>query len=50
MVTDATYVVHWYNDDLQKLSRPKDAIEIRALADKQLFAHIAQYDAQVGAP
>ena len=50
VVTDATYVVHWYNDDLQKLSRPKDAIEIRALADKQLFAHIAQYDAQVGAP
>ena len=49
VVTDATYVVHWYNDDLQKLSRPKDASEIRALADKQLFAHIARYDAQVGA-
>ena len=50
VVTDATYVVHWYNDNMRKLSRPKDASEVHALADKQLFAHIAQYYAQVSEP
>jgi hypothetical protein len=47
-VTDATYVVHWYNDNMRKLARPKDAGEVRALADQQLFSHLAQRFAQVG--
>jgi hypothetical protein len=42
VVTDATYVVHWYNDNMRKLSRPRDSKELGALADHQLFAHIAQ--------
>jgi len=47
VVTDATYIVHWYNDNLRKLPRPEDASEVCALADHQLFAHIAQRYAQV---
>jgi len=42
VVTDATYVVHWYNDNMRNLSRPNNAGEVRALADKQLFAHLAE--------
>ena len=33
VVTDATYVVHWYNDDLRKQPRPEDAAALSALAD-----------------
>lgn len=42
VVVPATYVVHWYNDNLQKQHRPTDAQELRSLADRQLFACIAQ--------
>jgi hypothetical protein len=41
VVTESTYVVHWYNDDMKKLSRPNDSKELAALADHQLFSHIA---------
>ena len=46
VVTDATYGVHWYNDDMRKLSRPRDSKELAALAGHQLFAHIASRFAQ----
>ena len=48
VVTDVTYVVHWYNDNMRKQSRPKDASDLAALADRQLFANIAQRFVQAG--
>lgn len=42
VVTDETYVVHWYNDNLRKQPRPESAEELAALADRQLFAYIAK--------
>ncbi len=50
VVTDATYVVHWYNDNLRKQPRPENAEALAALADRQLFAHLAQRFAQAGQP
>jgi hypothetical protein len=37
-----TYVVHWYNDNLKKLSRPPDRASIEELADRQMFARLAR--------
>ncbi len=50
VVTDATYVVHWYNDNLRKQPRPENAEALAALADHQLFAHLAQRFAQASQP
>jgi len=50
VVTDATYVVHWYNDNMRKQSRPEDANALAGLADRQLFSHIAQRFAQAASP
>jgi hypothetical protein len=50
VVTDATYVVHWYNDDLRKQARPDDARALSTLADSQLFAYIAKRFTQASQP
>ncbi|HEX7499939.1 MAG TPA: hypothetical protein VF524_06490, partial [Polyangia bacterium] len=50
VVTDATYVVHWYNDDLRKQPRPEDAHALSTLADSQLFAYIAKRFTQASQP
>lgn len=41
VVTDSTYVLHWYNDNLRKLPRPTDAKSLSEMASRQLFARIA---------
>jgi len=48
VVTNATYIVHWYNDNMRNQARPNDASELAALADRQLFANIAQRFVQAG--
>jgi hypothetical protein len=50
VVTESTYVVHWYNDNMKKLSRPQDSKELAALADRQLFSHIAARFTHAGEP
>jgi hypothetical protein len=41
VLTDETYVLHWYNDNLRLLPKPPDAESVAALAQVQLFAHFA---------
>ena len=50
VVTDKTYVVHWYNDNMRKLARPADSKELAALLDHQIFAHIATRFMRVSEP
>jgi hypothetical protein len=50
VVTDETYVIHWYNDNLRKQPRPENAEALAAHADRQLFAYIAQRCTQANKP
>jgi hypothetical protein len=42
IVTAGTYVVHWYNDAQREGSLPRAPAETYALAQRQVFAHLAR--------